>query len=187
MKETVIELLQSTHRENIETLIEFLEKSDFFTAPASVVHHLAYPGGLVEHSLNVYNCAKKLNKKYEHLFSDDSVTIISLLHDVCKVNYYEEVNENPTDPQRRYLASLMNKAGLEVPVKLNKTYASILIDFMIKQYKGDKVIPAYVRNYQVKDQLPLGHGEKSLYIISQYIELTPEEALQLDGIWELGT
>jgi len=188
MKETVLGLLRYTKREDIEDLINFLEKSDFFTAPASTMHHLAYPGGLVEHSLNVLECARKLNEKYASRFSDSSIIITSLTHDLCKVNYYKEINENPTDPQRKYLASLMNKAGLEVPAKMNKTYAGVLIDFMLKQHKGDGVIPPYIRNYQVEDLLPLGHGEKSLYIVSRFIRLTFEEALAIRwhmGAWDL--
>ena len=35
MKEKFIELLRSTNREGIEDLIAFLDKTDFFTAPAS--------------------------------------------------------------------------------------------------------------------------------------------------------
>jgi len=188
MKEQVIEALRSTERENIESLITFLENSDFFIAPASTIHHLAYPGGLVEHSINVLTCARALNQKYGRIFLDASIIITSITHDLCKVNYYKEVNEAPTDPQRRYLASLMNKAGLEIPSQMNKTYAGVLIDFMLKQYKGNGIIPPYQRNYQVEDLLPLGHGEKSLHIVNQFIKLTWEEALAIRwhmGAWDL--
>ena len=53
MKEEYINLLKSTNREGIEKLINFLEKTDFFTAPASTRFHGSYEGGLVEHSLKV--------------------------------------------------------------------------------------------------------------------------------------
>lgn len=39
MKEEFIELLKSTNREGMESLLRFLEKSDFFTAPASTRFH----------------------------------------------------------------------------------------------------------------------------------------------------
>ena len=55
LKNQFIELLRSTKREGIENLIKFLEKSDFFTAPSSTRFHGAYKGGLLVHSLNVYN------------------------------------------------------------------------------------------------------------------------------------
>lgn len=89
MKEKFIELLISTQREGIENLIQWLEKeTDFFTAPASTKYHLTYEGGLLEHSLNVYE-----ELKDELGFPDDnvpdSVVIVSLLHDICKANYYQ--------------------------------------------------------------------------------------------------
>ena len=184
MKKQTIELLESTKREGIENLIAFLEKSDFFEAPASTQHHLAYPGGLAEHSLNVYNCADSLNTRYGSLYPEASIILTTLTHDFCKINYYKELDETPTDAQRKYLVSLMTKVGLETPTKLNKTYASVLIDFMLKQYKGGGVIPPYVRNYQVEDRLPLGHGEKSLFVTSHFIKLTWEEALAVR--WHMG-
>ena len=52
-KERFIELLRSTKREGIEKLIDFLEKTDFFTAPASTRFHMSCEGGLLQHSLNV--------------------------------------------------------------------------------------------------------------------------------------
>ena len=58
MKEEFIELLRSTKREGIENLLNFLEKSDFYTAPASTRFHGNYDGGLLDHSLNVYDCLK---------------------------------------------------------------------------------------------------------------------------------
>ena len=54
MKEEFIELLRSTKREGIENLLAFLEKSDFYTAPASTRFHGNYEGGLLEHSMKVY-------------------------------------------------------------------------------------------------------------------------------------
>ena len=58
MKNRIIELLKSTDRERIDKVIDYLElKSDYFIAPASTAFHGNYPGGLAEHSLNVYNVA----------------------------------------------------------------------------------------------------------------------------------
>ena len=39
MKEEFLKLLRQVKREGIEDLINFLEKSDFFTAPASTRFH----------------------------------------------------------------------------------------------------------------------------------------------------
>ena len=90
MKEKFIELLKATNREGIEKLIEFLESSDFFTAPASTRFHGAKEGGLLEHSLNVYEILKdKINHNVINLkVSDDTIAIVALLHDICKTNFY---------------------------------------------------------------------------------------------------
>ena len=47
-------------REGLDKLIDWLEKSDFFEAPASTKYHGNYAGGLLEHSLNVYDCLKRI-------------------------------------------------------------------------------------------------------------------------------
>lgn len=81
-------------REGADKLLEFLEKqSDFFTAPASGKRHNAFEGGLVQHSLNVYARLKKLTiseygENYQEKVNDESLAIMALLHDVCKVNNY---------------------------------------------------------------------------------------------------
>ena len=49
-------LLRGVGREGIGNLIEFIRKSDFYTAPASTKYHSCHEGGLLEHTLNVYNC-----------------------------------------------------------------------------------------------------------------------------------
>jgi len=190
MQDKIVDLLQSTGREGMEELITFLsEKSDFFTAPASTKFHGAYPGGLAEHSMNVCDCALSLNEKYDTLYPVNVVTIAALLHDICKINTYKENNESPSTAQVKYLISLCSKVGLKPPKELNKAYASVLIDFLLNSYKDDGVLPPFVHNYQVKDTLPLGHGEKSLYIVTRFIKLSNEEALAIRwhmGAWDLG-
>lgn len=84
MKERYIKLLKETKREGIENLIEWLESTDFFTAPASTKYHLSKPEGLLEHSLNVYDEILRDFKGYDM----NALIIVSLLHDVCKANYY---------------------------------------------------------------------------------------------------
>lgn len=94
-KNEFITILRSVNREGIDKVIDFLEKSDFFYAPASSLYHGNYEGGLVEHSLNVYNIAMKLYEDFKQLSPDrvanlsvESVIISSLLHDVCKCYFY---------------------------------------------------------------------------------------------------
>ena len=91
---------EKIHREGADKLLEYLEKSDFFTAPASTRYHGAYFGGLLEHSLNVYDCLcdylarPRVKEQYGLEFPEESVAIVALLHDLCKVDFYVESTRN---------------------------------------------------------------------------------------------
>ena len=84
-KEKIISTLRGTGRENIEKVIAYMEKG-FFDAPASVVHHNNFRGGLAKHSLEVYEEAMKLNEI--SAMPKDSITLCALLHDICKADQY---------------------------------------------------------------------------------------------------
>lgn len=82
-------------RPGADKLLDYLtNKSDFFTAPSSTRYHGAYEGGLVQHSVNVYHCLKnylerpRVKELYGMAYSDETIAIVSLLHDLCKVNFY---------------------------------------------------------------------------------------------------
>lgn len=85
-----LDLLSSVNRDGISELEEWLQqKTDFFTAPASSKFHGAYKGGLCQHSLNVYDECKRLLSVYPEIdISEESVVISTLLHDLCKANFY---------------------------------------------------------------------------------------------------
>ena len=96
-KERFCKLLLDTGRENMEYVIEDLEALGFFKAPASVRNHDNYEGGLVHHSLEVYDTAMalrealiKLNPELEKQLPPDSVAVATLLHDVCKADIYRK-------------------------------------------------------------------------------------------------
>lgn len=91
MEKQIIELLRSTNREGVENLIGFLQKSDFFKAPASTRFHGCYEGGLAEHSMKVYEILKQKVKTsvLPIEVKDESLIIIGILHDICKVNFYK--------------------------------------------------------------------------------------------------
>lgn len=102
VKEEFIEIY-NTHvqREGASALLEYLEtKSDFFTAPASARYHGAYAGGLCEHSVNVYHCLQdylareRVGELYGLEYSQESIALVALLHDVCKVGCYRPGTRN---------------------------------------------------------------------------------------------
>lgn len=91
-------------REGADKLLDFLEnKSDFFTAPASTRYHNAFEGGLLRHSLNVYECLvhylerDRVKDTYKLNVSDETAAVVALLHDVCKVNFYTVSYRNAKD------------------------------------------------------------------------------------------
>lgn len=94
-KERFISLLSNVKRDGIQELLGWLETTDFYTAPASTVFHLACKGGLLQHSLNVYDEAVRLMSAYPEIEADsDSVVICSLLHDLCKADMYVTEKRN---------------------------------------------------------------------------------------------
>ncbi len=146
------------YKENItragsEKLLEYLcsESSDFFTAPASTRYHGAYEGGLLEHSLNVYHCLKdylarpRVRELYHMDFSEESIAISALLHDLCKMNFYT-------------------------------------VDY--RNAKNAQGVWEKVPYYKINDQMPYGHGEKSVYLIQFFMHLRKEEAFAIR--WHMG-
>ena len=144
MRENYIKLLKSTKREGIDRLINHLETTDFFTAPASTKYHGNYEGGLMNHSISVYNVFLKKVYDLGLKLAPRSIIIISLLHDICKVNFY--------------IKSLIWH-------KLLGKWES---------YPG----------YKVENQFPIGHGEKSIIILQDYIKLTNTELMCIR--WHMG-
>ncbi len=109
MKDEFTSLLKATEREGVDNVINYLDKAGFFHAPASVNRHLSHDEGLLEHSLNVYNTAIRLREQMITLRPElekrlplDSVTIASLLHDVCKTNIYRKATKYRKDANNRW-------------------------------------------------------------------------------------
>ncbi|MBR7101302.1 MAG: hydrolase [Clostridia bacterium] len=95
-------------REGADKLLDYLISSDFFTAPASARYHSAYEGGLLDHSLNVYDCLSAylnreyVKEKFKLSYSDETIAIVSLLHDICKVNVYKPGYRNVKNEQGKW-------------------------------------------------------------------------------------
>ena len=99
IKQEFLEIYYDIEREGSEELLKYLEKTDFFTAPASSKNHSNFEGGLCLQSINVYKRFVKLitseyGESWEEKMSPESVAIIALLHDICKVNFYIQEMRN---------------------------------------------------------------------------------------------
>lgn len=108
-KEFISIFKEHIHRDGADKLLEYLlsEKSDFFTAPASTKYHGDYDMGLVTHSVNVYYCLKdylsrtRCLSEYKMNYSDETIALVALLHDVCKIKCYH-----------KYLRNVKNEEGV---------------------------------------------------------------------------
>lgn len=138
-------LLLQTGRIGMEGLLKYIGSTDFYTAPASTHFHGAHEGGLLEHSLEVYENLKKMQDTYRANENNDSMIIAALLHDICKVNFYK-------------------------------------LDF--RNAKNEIGVWEKVPYYTIDDQMPLGHGEKSVMILQRFIRLTPDEIYAIR--WHMG-
>jgi len=105
MKDKITTLLKSTNREGMDKLIEWLEKSDYFSAPASTKFHGNYEGGLAEHSYNVYTLLKEKVERFNLDLKEDTIINAALLHDACKINIYkrkEKFRKDKDDKWEKY-------------------------------------------------------------------------------------
>lgn len=154
-KADFLTIYKDIRRPGADKLLAWLKSTDFFTAPAGAKHHGAHAGGLVVHSLNVWNRLREITlrdtidgKAILDLTpeTNETVAILALLHDVCKVGVYHTETKRRRNPD-------------------TGTW---------EDYQA----------YTFRDPFPLGHGEKSLYLITKYMALTEEEALAIR--WHMG-
>lgn len=154
-KTDFLTIYKDIRRPGADKLLAWLETTDFFTAPAGAKHHGAHAGGLVVHSLNVWNRLREITlrdtidgKAILDLTpeTNETVAILALLHDVCKVGVYHTETKRRRNPD-------------------TGTW---------EDYQA----------YTFRDPFPLGHGEKSLYLITKYMALTEEETLAIR--WHMG-
>lgn len=108
-QEKFLEILETVSRPNLNDVINMLVDTGFFDAPASTKFHGNYPGGLCEHSLNVYTQAMyiyttqcKIRKDIAKKISKDNVIIASLLHDVCKADLYVKTKKWRKDENNKW-------------------------------------------------------------------------------------
>ena len=112
-KEEFIEIFKEhVTRPGADAMLDYLtNKCDFFTAPASARYHGAHEGGLCEHSLNVYYCLKeylareRVQELYGLHYSDETIAIVSLLHDLCKIGCYTPGVRNVKGPDGKWTAA----------------------------------------------------------------------------------
>lgn len=110
-REQFINIMSQVKRDGIIDLLDWLDTTDFYSAPASTRFHGSYPGGLVVHTLNVAYELRELIKFYDiQGIPKDSIIIVALAHDFCKINTYQETMVN-VPPQRTESGKWEQKLG----------------------------------------------------------------------------
>lgn len=95
-------------RPGADKLLAWIESSDFFAAPASTRFHLSSPGGLLEHSLHVFDRMKAICANEATITagfnepSMETIAVCGLLHDICKANFYAVEMRNRKNDQGRW-------------------------------------------------------------------------------------
>ena len=139
-------------RDGIADLMNWIETTDFFVAPASSRYHGAYEGGLLEHSVAVYHHLVSLANFYKVDVSMETIAIVALFHDLCKIGIYKTEMRWRKDANNQW-----------------------------EQY------PTWKRDEDFKFG---GHGSKSMYLVQNFLKLTPEEAVAINchmGQWDATT
>jgi len=157
-KQKFIELVNARiKRKGIVQLMEWLEKTDYYIAPASCRHHLAIECGLLRHSLNVYNRLVRLYELEYGAIPDDrheTLAICGLFHDFCKIFCYTKMWKN---------------------VKVYKDNGS-------KFDGGGRFDWETRQGYTFDEKFPFGfHGPKSAFLVSRFMWLSDEEFITISN------
>ena len=169
-RERFEKLMQTiSDRPGFDRLMNYIRKSDFYTAPASTRFHLSCEGGLLQHSLNVYDALigrleKQQDGEYHYMvagksvasFSQGTLVVTALLHDICKTGFYT------------------------VEYRNKKVYS----DKGSKRDAGGRFDWQTVPAYAVDDKNSYGHGEKSVMMVEEFVKLSMEERYAIR--WHMG-
>ena len=142
-REKFMELMRKTERAGVEDMLKWLDTTDFYSAPASTRYHGSYPGGLVQHTLNVAYELKQLVDFYDMKIPKDSILICALGHDFCKINTYRETIVN-VPPQRTKSGKWEQQQGYKKDEYLKLGHGakslSTLQDFItLKDYEKEAI------------------------------------------------
>lgn len=145
-------------REGLEDLLKYLvEKTDFFTAPSSSKFHMNEDGGLCAHSLNVFLTALGV---HQHMLTMSEKNGVDM-----------GVNK-------------ITRENIAVSTLFHDVCKTNLYKKVEKWKKDDANRWVPYPGYELNDELPLGHGEKSCLIVHRFMKLYKDEMLAIR--WHMG-
>jgi len=156
-KEIALSFLRSVQRTGIDSLIDYLLNSDYFSAPASTKYHNNFPGGLCLHSLKVMNMFSEENKLWEKSIPQESVIICGLLHDLCKIGAYRKTSNGyesvKGEKGHAYLSILRIKKYIELTLTeddLIRFHMGLHGLYVYKEYYAFPMYQAILRTPKVQ-------------------------------------
>lgn len=140
-------------RDGLERLLAYLEQhTDFYTAPASSSRHLNERGGLCLHSLNVFETILRLHRSFQQPAVEYN------LANSC---------EYISDESLAICALFHDVSKCNIYRETEKWRKDAQGRW--QSYMG----------YEMEDDFPIGHGEKSCILIHHYLRLEREELLAI--------
>ncbi len=141
-------------REGVDRVLEWLDKTDFYTAPLTTAYQLSVDGGLVQHTLSTFDRLVQLSNMYYEKdegddnfyggdtpdamssFTMENIAIVALFHAIYKANVY------------------------------------------VKDFRNAKINGRWeqVEYYRWNEEFVYGRGAKSVYILQQFMRLQVDEA-----------
>ena len=168
--------------QKVEDLLNMLDRTDFYTAPASVKYHCNFDGGLLQHTLNVYDSLIRL------------IEMKDIITPTQKFGLLEKVREGKeiTDSEKEELDEIIKKL-----LNSNKvTFASIVKVALGHDFHRINYYKKYTKNVKDDngkwvqqeawgyrdDPFTLGEdGTNSWYIMNSVLPLNFEEISAIEN------
>ena len=181
VKDKIIDLLKSTEREGIDNLIEAMEQGGFFTAPCSSDKHLCCPGGLAEHSLNVYSAMVDIDAGLAADLPEDSIVICAILHDLGKMGDHGKPN---------YTENIL-KSGMKSSAKPYSTNKDLI--YLPHEIRSAMIAERYIHLSEEEETAILWHNglystfkfdipgkETPLYMVMHFADLWASRVIEIE-------
>lgn len=182
VKDKIIDLLKSTEREGIDGLIEAMEQGGFFTAPCSSDKHLCCPGGLAEHSLNVYSAMVDIDAGLAADLPEDSIVICAILHDLGKMGDHGKPN---------YTENIL-KSGLKSSAKPYSTNKDLI--YLAHEIRSAMIAERYISLSEEEEAAILWHNglygqfkydipgkETPLYMVLHWADMWASRVIEIEN------
>lgn len=177
----IIKLLKSVKREGIDELIDAMEQGGFFTAPCSSDKHLCCPGGLAEHSLNVYSAMVDIDAGLAVDLPEDSIVICAILHDLGKMGDHGKPN---------YTENIL-KSGLKSSAKPYSTNKDLI--YLAHEIRSAMIAERYISLSEDEEAAILWHNglygqfkydipgkETPLYMVLHWADMWASRVIEIE-------